>query len=385
MKYVNYIRSKWLAMVLAATILAISASVAVVIAAPNPAITVGDANASEGENVEVTVMVANNPGVISLFTDINYDTTRLRLTKVANGAIFNTKLMSAGNKLGAVPYKINYLDSSAAKNTAANGVLYTLEFEVRAGAPLGNAAVSVSYDWENTYNIDLENVPFAVTNGKVIVQSSTTAPTTTIADTTTTPTTTAELTTEPPTTPVLMTEAPTTPVLTTEPPTTLLPSAEPPTTLAPTTELPTTLESTTEPTTTSAAETESLTTFVSTTALSTIHFTNIEKPTTASATINGSSAGITAVVTLPKTEAAPETTVLKTIESSGNLHETTTARSDLSEQQSTRFKDGDMLGENGNNQPGTGDSAHLVFWSTLFVLCGALMALASHARKKTKN
>lgn len=128
-----------------------------------PQFVVSKAEAKQGEkNVAVTVSLKNNPGIASVLLDILYDTEHLKLT----GFEYNKELINGSS---TVPF--NEKASSpclsmvnGGENVTGDGVLATLYFEVSVSA-VGGYPIVVSYDKNNVYNIDEENVMFEVVNG----------------------------------------------------------------------------------------------------------------------------------------------------------------------------------------------------------------------------
>ncbi len=119
-----------------------------------PNITVSSATAAQGDEVTITVDIANNPGIAMLELPISYDTSRLeKVSFTAEGL--------PGGYVNTTGVWIN------PGNSDYNGTILTLTFKVLDNAPLGDAAVSVSV--KNAANWDEQSVSFAVSNGAVTV------------------------------------------------------------------------------------------------------------------------------------------------------------------------------------------------------------------------
>ena len=55
------------------------------------------------------------------------------------------------------------------EDSTANGVLATLTFTVKENADSGKSAITLTYDPDEVYNIDMTNITFAVKNGSVTI------------------------------------------------------------------------------------------------------------------------------------------------------------------------------------------------------------------------
>ena len=132
--------------------------------------TVTGGKAAAGETVQVTVDVANNPGIVAARLSLFYDKTVLTLESVQNGDVFGTSAFTKGGDLSAVPFTVLWEDSLNPNHTQ-NGTLVTFTFRVHDDAEEGTTSVTLAYDADSTYNADLDNVAFLVRNGAVTVQN----------------------------------------------------------------------------------------------------------------------------------------------------------------------------------------------------------------------
>ncbi len=133
-----------------------------------PMFTVGQVSGRTGEEVKVNIEIKNNPGIASVAMDVGYDADKLELV----GAL-DTKLLPNGtlnNDVSSNPYTLYWEDTTAAENMTANGVLATLTFKVKADCAVGDEAViTVSYDPENVFDLNLNNIEFDTVNGAILV------------------------------------------------------------------------------------------------------------------------------------------------------------------------------------------------------------------------
>lgn len=169
-------------------------------------VSVGSTAGEVGETVSVPISIDDNQGIISLVTEITYDTTAIKLIGVNKDAEFwQSANMTPGGDVTAQPYRIIWYDGLAKSDFTDNGTLAELSFEILKE---GSHEIDVTISEPDTFNSDFVSVPIEVKSGVIDVHSesvtttevtatSTTAVTTTTSETTeTATTTTTESTTE---------------------------------------------------------------------------------------------------------------------------------------------------------------------------------------------
>lgn len=144
-------------------------NVAVSESANAPRMVVSRSMARAGEKVDVTLSVANNPGIIAASVNLNYDKAVLRLVGVKNGVLFDNNAFAPGKDYTVIPYTVIWEDGLASQNYVSDGVLATFTFEVLADAPTGVTPITLCYTKNSTFNVDLDEVGFAITSGSVEV------------------------------------------------------------------------------------------------------------------------------------------------------------------------------------------------------------------------
>lgn len=133
-------------------------------AAEAPTFAVSEATANPGDTVTLTVSTRNNPGIIGLRLNVAYDAAVLELKK-AEGGDFSGVTFGPTTKN---PFVASWVDAIHPDNTT-NGVVMKLTFAVKASAPAGKSAVSLSYDADDVFNFNWQNVTFATAAGGVTV------------------------------------------------------------------------------------------------------------------------------------------------------------------------------------------------------------------------
>lgn len=119
-----------------------------------------------GDVVEVPVNVTENPGFIIGKIRVSWDSTALKLTEVSyNG--FVPPEMPAPITEGISSYAVPFGKSDATANYTQTGLLFTLKYEVLAGATAKEYPITLTT--ENTFfqNFDVDDVASVTTNGSV--------------------------------------------------------------------------------------------------------------------------------------------------------------------------------------------------------------------------
>lgn len=127
-----------------------------------PKFTVFEAKGRVGDQVEVTVSVANNAGFIMAQLAVNYDATVLKLVEVKNAGMFDT-LSVEGNVI-----TLGSLDEIG--DTTCDGTMMTLVFEIIADSA-DDVRIGISYANGAIRNYNGESQIFAIENGAVEVYS----------------------------------------------------------------------------------------------------------------------------------------------------------------------------------------------------------------------
>lgn len=137
-------------------------------ATDGPTFVIDNVEAKVGDtNVAVNIAVKNNPGIASILLEVVYDKENLTLTNFA----YNTNALAGSS---TVPYNANAFAPclnmvSGTQNIQGDWTFATLYFDVKDNAK-GSCPITVSYDEDNVYNIDEENIPFAITSGSINVK-----------------------------------------------------------------------------------------------------------------------------------------------------------------------------------------------------------------------
>ena len=117
------------------------------------------------KDVAVKISVKKNPGISSIALQIDYDETQLSL----KGFDVNDTIggQYAPYNANANPQKLVWVNWS--KNVEGDWIFATLHFDVNKDAK-GDCAVTVSYDPDDVYNVDEENIDFSIVDGGIKIK-----------------------------------------------------------------------------------------------------------------------------------------------------------------------------------------------------------------------
>ncbi len=124
--------------------------------------------AQAGDEVMVDITLENNPGITSMKLVVDYDEDMLELVGVTFNKEFG-EMTSAFETADANSVLIlNWVDGTKDFDTA-DMTYATLKFKVKDTATEGDLSITASYDPEDVFNMNQQNVAFDITEGKVEV------------------------------------------------------------------------------------------------------------------------------------------------------------------------------------------------------------------------
>lgn len=167
MKWVN----KIISILLAITVMVLLIPSEAVFASDGtiPTISVQSQTGKAGEEVEVDVLVSNNPGIAGAILQVEYD-SKLTLQSVTNGDALSALTFTKPAHFSS-PSK--FLWDSESGMSQIDGILLKMKFLISDQAKPGDELpVGVSYGEGDIFNEDLQDVSFALVNGKVTVAGS---------------------------------------------------------------------------------------------------------------------------------------------------------------------------------------------------------------------
>ena len=122
-----------------------------------------------GDTVQVTVDLAQNPGLIGMQLGLVYNADALTLTDVQTAGMFTTGECMPGHNLAAQPYGVVWFDALTLENHTETGNILIFTFTVNETAQPGEISFGLTYDPESTFNFAEQDVPLQVTGAQVTV------------------------------------------------------------------------------------------------------------------------------------------------------------------------------------------------------------------------
>ena len=122
-----------------------------------------------GRDVEVTVTMENNPGIVATRFGLEYDPSVLELREVVDGGLLGEKTLTIGEFFDASPFWVLWADAQTKENYTADGTLITYRFHVRDDAPSGETTLKLHFRNSDTFNTQLQEQPFTVVDSVILV------------------------------------------------------------------------------------------------------------------------------------------------------------------------------------------------------------------------
>lgn len=148
------------------TVVAVLIIKCVCVSASGAEVTVESKAAHWGDVIDIEVYLKNNPGIIAAMFKLDYDTERLQLLSAQDKSLLSGAMF--GNDVNDLPYVLLW-NSASEKDFGEDGVLAVLKFKVKSEAKQGKAFINLSYEPDDVYNVELNNVPIEVKGGFVTV------------------------------------------------------------------------------------------------------------------------------------------------------------------------------------------------------------------------
>lgn len=130
---------------------------------------------AKNQIVEVPIYIENNPGIIAMRLFVEYDESKAVLTGCENGDVFEKSSVSFSDKYKS-PFVFLYEDGLAKEENRKNGTAFVLYFKLLTDIK-NESFLSIRLDSESTFNVSLDNVPFAFLDKNSSTQTEKSIPT----------------------------------------------------------------------------------------------------------------------------------------------------------------------------------------------------------------
>ena len=135
-------------------------------ASDSPTIIVSDSTGKAGDLIDVSISLANNPGIVTMRLNVGYDESVLRLVNTEDKGVLGEAVHYPGPDFRS-PYILFWVNGTSRTNYTASGDIATLQFEILKDTV--NSPVTVTYDPKryDILNADDQTVAFIIKNGIV--------------------------------------------------------------------------------------------------------------------------------------------------------------------------------------------------------------------------
>ncbi len=135
-----------------------------------PILEVDKVEAIPGEKtVELTISIKNNPGILGMSFNVNYDENALKLTKVKSGTAVENVLTFTSSKELSTGCRFVWDGTELKSNQIKDGDVLVLSFDVMDDAKEGKYSVDVSYDEGEIVDYKLIPVDMNIQNGNIYI------------------------------------------------------------------------------------------------------------------------------------------------------------------------------------------------------------------------
>lgn len=134
-----------------------------------PDVVMTDAKAKQGEEVEVTFTVVNNPGILGMTAVLSYDEKEIELISATNGEAFSDVLeLTSSKKLGSgCVFLWDGLDIKP--DQVSDGAILHLKFKISDSAPVGKYPVVLVLEKDGVVDRELNPINISIEPGYITV------------------------------------------------------------------------------------------------------------------------------------------------------------------------------------------------------------------------
>lgn len=132
-------------------------------------LTVSNPKANIGETVDVDISIKNNPGLVGMTLDVDFDSSVMELVKVTDSGLLGTNYHKPELES---PYTLSWSNDTMTSNIIKNGKIATLSFLIKDKAVKGKKyPITISYDYENydIYDCDINPIKFTLQSGSISI------------------------------------------------------------------------------------------------------------------------------------------------------------------------------------------------------------------------
>lgn len=133
----------------------------------SPQLVLQSVTGAANDTVDVSLSVKNNPSITALRVAVEYSMDDLELLEITDGGLFDESITHS--KELSSPVSISWY-SQKSVDCKNNGTLAVLKFRIKENAK--SSDIKLTYDKEDIFNVNFDNVGFDVVNGRVDLKES---------------------------------------------------------------------------------------------------------------------------------------------------------------------------------------------------------------------
>lgn len=123
---------------------------------------------SAQNTVDVEISLSNNPGIITMILEVNYNPDVMTLIKVTDAGVLGTAMHT--DNLSLHPYQLTWNNGTAPTDFKSNGKIVTLTFQITNGSTEGSYPVTLKAS--GTMNYNLNDISFVTVSDNLVLGGS---------------------------------------------------------------------------------------------------------------------------------------------------------------------------------------------------------------------
>lgn len=134
-----------------------------------PLISINDVSAKAGDEIQVSITLKNNPGILGMVLAIYYDETNLTLQSVENGEAFKDVLDLTTSQTLASGSRFLWDGIDISENDIKDGTALIMNFKINSGAQAGKYPITLKYSDGDIVDKNLISVSPQIENGYITI------------------------------------------------------------------------------------------------------------------------------------------------------------------------------------------------------------------------
>lgn len=134
-----------------------------------PLISISDVSAKAGDEIQVSITLKNNPGILGMALSAYYDETNLTLQSVENGEAFKDVLDLTTSQTLASGSRFLWDGIDISENDIKDGTVLIMNFKINSGARAGKYPITLKYSDGDIVDKNLTSVSPQIENGYITI------------------------------------------------------------------------------------------------------------------------------------------------------------------------------------------------------------------------